>query len=313
MMEEKKEFLELHIEPREEKAADVEFWEVSLKGWAWGEKKRIYLVQESAEKQKTAGHEAQLLKLPELGKALIIDEFLFTTPQDEKLAQEALVYPSALTHTAPKKILLIGGETGGALRELLKLPDLESVTVLSRDEELADFCRRHFSEVLGENGGSPKVNLLNSNAVEHLSENPQVYDLILVDGAEIRSGQEMTGADREELYRLIAGALKKLGIFAINLGRLDFPVASSSLVRDHYQDARNFFAKTVVYHEFMPGPSVLNAFMAGSRLFSPAVLTPPEIDRRIKERKISDLRYYDGALHQRMFLNPSWLKKHLEA
>ena len=311
MMEEKKEFLELKVEPKEEKPVEKSTQEVRLKGRAWGENAALYLTEDLPEYRKTGQYEAQIYNFKELGKTLVLNNQLFTNLVEEKLYQEMLVYPSFLTHTAPKKVLILGGETGGGLREILKLEDLESVTQVSQDQELVNFCRSHLPEIAMSSFESPKVNLIYQDIQQYLNQLTEAYDLILVDLTWTRLGN--SGWDWiEDFYHKIASGLKKLGIFAVNLGGVSFPRPESGSLKKHYEAARQVFPKTVVYQELLPGISINNGFLVGSMLFSPAVLTPQEIDRRLKDRKIHDLAYYDGISHQRMFILPTSLKKLLE-
>ena len=51
---------------------------------------------------------------------------------------EALVHPSMLSHTNPKRVLIIGGGEGATLREVLKYKSVEEVVMVDIDEELVN-------------------------------------------------------------------------------------------------------------------------------------------------------------------------------
>ena len=55
-----------------------------------------------------------------------------------RVSHEALVHPSMLSHTNPKRVLIIGGGEGATLREVLKYKSVEEVVMVDIDEELVN-------------------------------------------------------------------------------------------------------------------------------------------------------------------------------
>jgi len=47
----------------------------------------------------------------------------------------------------------------------------------------------------------------------------------------------------------------------------------------------------------------------GSATLNPAYLTPLEVDRRIAQRRISDLQYYNGDMHRASFALPNFVRE----
>ena len=47
---------------------------------------------------------------------------------------------------------------------------------------------------------------------------------------------------------------------------------------------------------------------SASSTLNPSYLTPLEVDRRIAQRKIGDLRYYNGDMHRASFALPNFVR-----
>jgi spermidine synthase len=48
-----------------------------------------------------------------------------------------------LTHSDPKRVLIVGGGDGAAAREVLKHPNVEKVILVDIDKEVIDACKEH--------------------------------------------------------------------------------------------------------------------------------------------------------------------------
>lgn len=102
---------------------------------------------------------------------------------DEYRYHEALVHPALSSINNPKKILVLGGGDGLAVREILKYPSVESITLVDLDPLMT----RLFStqEVLLKiNNASllnKKVQIYNSDAFVWLKENKEKFDAAIID------------------------------------------------------------------------------------------------------------------------------------
>jgi spermidine synthase len=103
--------------------------------------------------------------------------------RDEYRYHEALVHPGLARLPNARRVLVLGGGDGLAVREILRYPQIESITLVDLDPSMT----RLFStqEVLTRlNGNSltaPRVHVLNSDAFTWLKENRDVFDFIVAD------------------------------------------------------------------------------------------------------------------------------------
>lgn len=102
---------------------------------------------------------------------------------DEKLYHEPLVHPAMALLKEKKKVLILGGGDGLALREVLKYRDVEKVVLVDIDPEMTSLAMKH-PVLLNLNNDAlndPKVEIVNQDAYNFLSASEEYYDLILAD------------------------------------------------------------------------------------------------------------------------------------
>src|SRR5437764_13719952 len=67
---------------------------------------------------------------------LFLNSHLQFSSRDEYRYHEALIHPGLSAVPAPRRVLVLGGGDGLAIREILKYPQLESITLVDLDPEM---------------------------------------------------------------------------------------------------------------------------------------------------------------------------------
>jgi spermidine synthase len=117
------------------------------------------------------------------GHRLYLNGNLQFAQADEYRYHEALVHPAMAAHGAPRRVAVLGGGDGMAVREILKYPSVESVTLVELDPAMT----RIFSEnpmLAALNGHAlqnPKVTVVNQDAFGWLQQEGDTFDVIVVD------------------------------------------------------------------------------------------------------------------------------------
>lgn len=100
---------------------------------------------------------------------------------DEYRYHEALVHPAM---DGPRKdVLVLGGGDGLAVREILRYPEVASVTLVDLDEAVTDLARE-FGALVALNGDAlsdPRVRVVNEDAFTWLRAQTGEWDVIVVD------------------------------------------------------------------------------------------------------------------------------------
>ncbi|RCW40133.1 spermidine synthase [Halopolyspora algeriensis] len=100
---------------------------------------------------------------------------------DEPRYHEALVHPAMAGEHS--RVLILGGGDGLALREVLRYPDVEQVTLVEMDPAVLKLARTNpLLTSLNENAfDDPRVNTIAADAFSWLRQSKQRYDVVLVD------------------------------------------------------------------------------------------------------------------------------------
>lgn len=117
------------------------------------------------------------------GFHLFLNGNLQFSSADEYRYHEALVHPAMQLANAPKRILICGGGDGLALREVLRYPSVEHVTLVDLDPKmtslshtfpaLADLNHHSFSDA--------RVRVVNADAFVWLGANQDQFDAAIID------------------------------------------------------------------------------------------------------------------------------------
>jgi spermidine synthase len=103
--------------------------------------------------------------------------------KDEYRYHEALVHPAMAGYGAPRRVLVLGGGDGLAVREILKYPSVEQVTQVELDPEMTTlFSTDPMLTALNQDAlHSPRLRIVNADAFTWLEQHPDIYDVIVVD------------------------------------------------------------------------------------------------------------------------------------
>ncbi|QDQ27185.1 polyamine aminopropyltransferase [Chitinimonas arctica] len=114
---------------------------------------------------------------------LFLNGNLQFSSRDEYRYHEALVHPGLASLPWAKRVLVLGGGDGLAIREILKYPQIESVTLVELDPAMPNLFKTH-PALRKLNGGaldSPRVHIINTDAFQWLDRQQDAFDFIVVD------------------------------------------------------------------------------------------------------------------------------------
>ncbi len=120
------------------------------------------------------------------GYRLFLNGNLQFAQSDEYRYHEALVHPVMAAYAstgAPRKVAVLGGGDGMAVREVLKYPGVESVTLVELDPAMSTLFATHAALTQLNQAAlqSPKVKVVNADAFTWLEQSTEVFDVIVVD------------------------------------------------------------------------------------------------------------------------------------
>src|SRR6202041_1486445 len=114
---------------------------------------------------------------------LFLNSHLQFSSRDEYRYHESLVHPGLSAIPTPRRGLVLGGGDGLALREILKYPQIESVTLVDLDPAMTRlFSSNGMLTALNQRSFlSPKVHVVNADAFPWIDSDTSSADFIVLD------------------------------------------------------------------------------------------------------------------------------------
>jgi spermidine synthase len=117
------------------------------------------------------------------GFSLFLNGNLQFSSADEYRYHEALVHPAFLRAGGVKRVLVLGGGDGLAVREVLRHPGVEEVVLVDLDADVTGLARG-YQELSALNARAledGRVRVLNQDALLFLAEGADLFDVVVVD------------------------------------------------------------------------------------------------------------------------------------
>lgn len=189
---------------------------------------------------------------------LFLDHSIQFDTLDEHRYHEPLVHPAMALAPRRASILVLGGGDGMAARELLRYPDVESVTLVDLDPRVTQIFRDH-PELSAMNGSAlsdPRVTIVNDDAWKFLERDERIYDVVIIDLPDPKS-IALSRLYSRQFYGLLAERLSGQGVLVTQAGSPFFArqafwsvVTTLESSRNPQQPGQGLFTKP--YHSYVP-------------------------------------------------------------
>jgi len=139
-----------------------------------------------------------------------IDEFLFYEP---------MVHSAFQVSENIHEVLVLGGENGCLVREVLKYNDVSKIDVVSYDTLLRKIGQENqfYIAMNQQSLENQKVNIIHQNLLDFVSNNKRKYDVVFIDLPDPRS-IETNQYYTLEFYSILLGSLKDQGLMVTQAG-----------------------------------------------------------------------------------------------
>jgi spermidine synthase len=237
------------------------------------------------------------------GKLFRLDGCFMTSEKDEFFYHENLVHIAAVTHPQPERALIVGGGDGGSAEEILKHPSIKSVTLAEIDLAVVDISRKYLQAVHRGALEDPRLDLRIEDGFAYVRNSTDTYDLIVLDLTD--PGGPSKPLYTPEFYRACAARLSPMGALTLHIAS---PVAHPERIRATLANLRGAFAVVCPYLTSVPLYGGLWMMACCSALLDPRTMTPREVERRIAQRNLTDLQFYNGDTHRAAFALPNFVR-----
>lgn len=213
---------------------------------------------------------------------------------DEYRYHEALVHPAMAALQDPRKVLIIGGGDGLALREILKYPSVEHVTMVDLDPAMTKLFSS--SDILTKLNDkallSPKLKIVNQDAfiwLRKISEAPvkPVFDAVFIDVPD-PSNYSIGKLYSTTFYKQLHAVLDDRSLVVVQstsplVARKSFWCVNNTLAASGF--------KTAPYHVYVPSFGEWGFVIASASSYSVPATYPAGL-KYVNTRTVADMFYF---------------------
>lgn len=219
---------------------------------------------------------------------------------DEYRYHEALIHiPFGLAEKR-EHILLLGGGDGLAVREMLKYPEILSITVVDLDPEIIRISteNRHLRRINHDSLQDPRVTILNEDAFVFLKETERKFDVIIADLPDPNT-ISLSRLYSKEFYRFVRVRLKQAGIFLTQATSPYFATQAFWSINNTIATAG---LRPIPYHLYIPSFGDWGFVLASKEELNPEDIQINVVTRYLETKLLpglftfsKDLGYRDAA------------------
>ena len=244
----------------------------------------------------------------DFGRVMMLDGVVQLSTRDDFVYHEMMSHVPLFAHGRARKALIIGGGDGGVLREALKHPEVEDVTLCEIDRSVITLCREHFPDISAGAYDDPRTRIVIADGTKFVAETDDRFDVIMVDSTDpIGPGAVLF---TKEFYTNCRRCLKSGGILVTQNGlpflQADELKQSVGYFRDLFSDSFAYLATTPSY---FGGPMSYGwaTDVAEARRYR-----VDAIERRYADAGAFATRYWRPDVHVAAFALPTYVRELVE-
>ena len=244
----------------------------------------------------------------DFGRVMMLDSIVQLTTKDEFIYHEMMAHVPLFAHGRAKTALIIGGGDGGVLREALKHPELEQITLCEIDRGVIDLCRTHFPEISAGAYDNPRSRIVIADGTKYVAETSDRFDVIIVDSTDpVGPGAVLF---TREFYAGCRRCLKPDGLLITQNGlpflQADELKQSVDFFRELFVDPYAYLATTPTY---FGGPMSYGWATDNKKLRQHK---RRKIDRRYEKTGAFATSYWSPEVHVASLVLPAYVREIVE-
>ncbi len=253
-----------------------------------------YRIKQTLHTERSKYQDIALVDTYQYGRMLLLDSVVQTTEQDEFVYHEMITHVPLCAHPDPKRVLVVGGGDGGAIREILKHPTVEEAVLVEIDERVVELSKQYLPSIACALD-DPRVTVRIADGIEYVKQAKDEFDLIIVDSTDPIG--PAVGLFAQEFYRNLHRALKADGMF---VAQTESPWVNRELIPGLHEGLRQVFPIVRLYLSSIPTyQSGLFSFTVCSKQHDPTT--------RREDAPVFETKYYSPGIHQAAFVLPPFV------
>ncbi|MBE9078206.1 polyamine aminopropyltransferase [Romeria aff. gracilis LEGE 07310] len=239
------------------------------------------------------------------GKMLTVDKMVMCSEKDEKAYHEMIIHVPLLTNPGVREVLVIGGGDGGSVREILRHPQVEKVTMVEIDEVVVR-ASRQFLPSLSSSLDDPKLELKIADGIDYVREAAdESFDMVVVDSSDPVGPSE--GLFNPSFYKDVYRCLRPGGVMT---AQSESPRFNQEAFVDLNHCLKGIFQPDSV-HCYLAFIQTYPTGMWSFTYCSKDGTHPLQDFDPVTAAEFSaqhDLQYYNSGIHQAAFCLPTFIQ-----
>jgi spermidine synthase len=245
--------------------------------------------------EKTEYQDLAVIDTVQFGRMLVLDGMVMTTEVDEFVYHEMISHIALNTHPNPKRVLVVGGGDGGAIREILKHDSVTEAVLAEIDDRVVKVSQELLPSIAGALV-DPRVTLAIGDGVKHVRTHPGKYDVILIDSTEPIG--PAVGLFSRQFYEDVHRALTPDGIM---VAQSESPFVNQDVIQMIHTNLAGVFPIKHLYLANIPTyPSGLWSFTIASKKWDP-------LQADLSGKQEFSTKYYTKEVHYGAFKLPRFV------
>ena len=252
--------------------------------------------------ERTRFQTLEVLESPEFGLCLLLDGLIQVAEYDEYKYHETLVHTPLLNSENPRRVAILGGGDGCALREVLKHREVEHVDLVDIDKRVVEVSEKYLRSINKGALRSRRVRIHFCDGRKFISRRKNTYDSIIIDLTDPVDGGPSILLYSKEFYEMVYNALKPGGSFITQATAFQ-----SRQYRRIFWTVRKVFGNAVPLHVYVKSFCDDWGFVMSLKPWTRLRLPPEDfkkVERRISEKVRGRLRYLNGKTYFSNFTIP---------
>ena len=266
------------------------FFEDCVPGRRSGKIRHGFAIEQVVISERTAFQEYSIFDSRLYGRVLALGGIVQFSTTDEYIYHDMLVHPAMFSHPNPKRVLIVGGGDGAALREVLR-HNPDQVVMIDIDEQFVRGAAEHLPSLNAGAFEDPRLELLFEDASTALPRFKNSFDLAIIDCSDAVGASEPLF--EKGFYASVAQSLKAGALCAVQAGSMldmDFLTQTRQRISAHLGSVGCFKLTIPSYHcgEYV--------FMVASKSHDLLELDSATLAKRQSQRGI-ETKYWSPAMH----------------
>ncbi len=240
------------------------------------------------------------------GKMLTIDSMVMCTEWDEAAYHEMIAQVPMLTHPDIRNVLVIGAGDGGTIRELLRHPGVEKVTMVEIDEAVMR-ASQEFLPGISSAFSDPRLDLRVDDGIKFVMQaTADAYDLIVIDSSDPVGPSE--GLFTPSFYEGVFRALRPGGVVTV---QSESPSFNPKAFTELNQCLKQVFGSDSVHCYLVFIPTYPTGMWSLTYCSKQGPHPLQDFDRAKADQfaQAHGLRYYNADVHQAAFSLPTYIRQ----